>query len=248
MEQLHYMLDNVSLEVVAYAIIGVSSLLAVLYFLNGSKKGGSLSSDSWLEDMAGVSRSKRVALDYKCPLFVGRVSTKRKNTLHLVIPQSTVGRMHAVIDFHDGAFWIADQSSTNGTFINGKKVVQPYKLNNGDVVMFHQYPFRFVNKIEVSGDKTVVAGATTLDEATEIAGVAARTAAAAVPQSADEPADEQYEDALNDLVGDQDDLGALDFGGVSNTISEAAELAGNDEDLTLDNFIDDKTMTNPDEK
>ena len=67
-------------------------------------------------------------------------------------------------------------------------------------------------------------------------------------QSADEPADEQYEDALNNLVGDQDDLGALDFAGASNTVSQAAELAGNGEDLTLDNFIDDKTMINSDEK
>ncbi len=43
-----------------------------------------------------------------------------------------------------GEFWIVDLGSSNGTYINGRRVAQPCRLNEGDVVEVgnHHYTFR----------------------------------------------------------------------------------------------------------
>ena len=52
-----------------------------------------------------------------------------------MIPQTTIGRRHALIEYKDFAFWIIDQGSINGTFVNGKKSTRSY-LADGDRLTF----------------------------------------------------------------------------------------------------------------
>ncbi len=62
--------------------------------------------------------------------------------------QSGVSRKHATISFHDGALYIEDHGSTNGTRINGFQLTarRKYRLRDGDEVEFARLRtvFRFV--------------------------------------------------------------------------------------------------------
>ena len=78
------------------------------------------------------------------PLMVGRVAGA--DTEHLdfyVIDKATVGRRHAVIKQKDGAYWLVDQGSVNGTFVNGERVVGERRLRHGDKLRFHKFEFEF---------------------------------------------------------------------------------------------------------
>lgn len=52
---------------------------------------------------------------------------------NLVLQDDTISRMHAKIFFSNGIYYIEDLNSTNGTFINERKIRQQ-QLNNNDVI------------------------------------------------------------------------------------------------------------------
>jgi FHA domain len=58
----------------------------------------------------------------------------RLPTCHLVIDQGTVSRLHAVVYERDGAWYISDEGSTNGTFVNLVPVESPVRLTNADEI------------------------------------------------------------------------------------------------------------------
>ena len=269
-EKLHGLqqaLGAATLEWVSYGLVALSVALLVFYFASnrsrsrGSARGGH--AEAWLEDVSGASDQQKVELDGKRSVVIGRVAAKHKNARNFVVPQSTVGRTHAVIDFHDGAFWLNDQNSTNGTFVNGKKLEQPHRLKDGDMVMFHQYPFRFISRQDApDGDKTVIAGDADVNEATRVATVAQGGGAPQASGSGFQkpaategqyPVNEDYESALDNLVSKQKEDAAppRDYDKNAGTVHQAQALADNFkgdagqevEDLTLDNFIDDNTLS-----
>jgi len=52
---------------------------------------------------------------------------------HFVIPEGTISRKHCVLSKKDGEVWVTDAGSSNGTFVNEKRV-HSLKLTSGDVV------------------------------------------------------------------------------------------------------------------
>ena len=50
------------------------------------------------------------------------------------IPDEQLSRRHAQIQFGDGAFWISDLGSRNGTFVNETRIVGPQQLRSGDQI------------------------------------------------------------------------------------------------------------------
>ncbi len=60
----------------------------------------------------------------------------RSPELALSLRCRTVSKLHAEIIQRDGGLWIKDLGSTNGTFINGKRVTEAEPLNEGDLVQF----------------------------------------------------------------------------------------------------------------
>lgn len=82
---------------------------------------------AWLEDEAG----NRIAL--KRHFTIGRAAA---NSLTLKDSQQRVSSYHARIDCHeDGSYFLEDRYSTNGTFINERKITRQ-ELCDGDRVRF----------------------------------------------------------------------------------------------------------------
>lgn len=49
---------------------------------------------------------------------------------------SPISRLHCTIELEEGGYWIRDEDSANGTFVNGKKLnpLEPIPLRNGDEI------------------------------------------------------------------------------------------------------------------
>ena len=78
----------------------------------------------------------RLVLDH-FPFRIGRCSTA-----NFVIYSRQVSKEHAEIIFTGEEYRIRDPGSTNGTFVNGQRVVEA-PLNNGDIIHVAQKEFRF---------------------------------------------------------------------------------------------------------
>ncbi|MEM7027681.1 MAG: FHA domain-containing protein, partial [Pseudomonadota bacterium] len=63
---------------------------------------------------------------------------------YIVVNESTIGRRHALIEYKDYSFWIIDQGSINGTFVNGEPVKTEIRLKHGDKIRLHKCDFEFV--------------------------------------------------------------------------------------------------------
>ncbi len=93
---------------------------------------------------------------YHFPFTIGR---KADNDLALT-DKGTVSKLHAVITYENGTFYIEDKDSSNGTFLNdfaenGQRVIKE-ELTSGDVIYIYDLPFVFTVN---SGDNaTVVVG------------------------------------------------------------------------------------------
>jgi pSer/pThr/pTyr-binding forkhead associated (FHA) protein len=61
-----------------------------------------------------------------------------------VIPESTIGRRHALIEYKDFSYWIVDQGSINGTFVNDVPISSEVRLKHGDIIRLHKLEFEFV--------------------------------------------------------------------------------------------------------
>lgn len=62
----------------------------------------------------------------------------------LVIAHRTVSRNHAILGYHAGRYTIADLESTNGTFVNGRRIKQPVPIAPGDEISFGGAKFAMV--------------------------------------------------------------------------------------------------------
>jgi len=60
----------------------------------------------------------------------------------LMIDDAFVSGAHAEVMFDQGAWWLVDLGSTNGTFVGGRPVRARIRLANGDVVQFGRATFR----------------------------------------------------------------------------------------------------------
>jgi len=65
----------------------------------------------------------------------------------LMLPKGNVSKRHARLLFRDGRFIVTDLKSTNGTYVNGRKIAQATIVREGDKI----YIGDFVLRIETSG-------------------------------------------------------------------------------------------------
>lgn len=79
----------------------------------------------------------------------------RKPGLSLTIPRETVSGLHAEFFEQDGRLYVRDLNSTNGTFVNGRRVNAETELNPNDVVQFADAPFRIAPRQDELPSHTV---------------------------------------------------------------------------------------------
>jgi adenylate cyclase len=90
---------------------------------------------AWLESTSGEKTVLRE------PCQIGRGAT---NTL--VLASEKVSRRHAIIHAQgEHEYLLIDLGSANGTYLNGRRITQPSRLADKDVITIGEYSFRFVH-------------------------------------------------------------------------------------------------------
>lgn len=65
----------------------------------------------------------------------GEISIGRDTSNDIVINVAEVSRKHARLILKGGGYVLEDLGSTNGTFVNGQRIIAPHVLRPGDVIM-----------------------------------------------------------------------------------------------------------------
>lgn len=151
---------NRTLILIAAAGVLALTLIAILIVLIKRSRGDRPVDDhepeAYLNDMHGLSGKQSHRLG-KRPTMLGRAIISDGDHLHYVsIPETTVGRRHALIEYKDYAYWIIDQSSINGTYVNDKLVTTEVRLKHGDRIRLHKYELEFVMPEMSDSGMTVV--------------------------------------------------------------------------------------------
>ncbi|MGH8522821.1 MAG: VWA domain-containing protein [Gammaproteobacteria bacterium] len=166
------------LSVVAIGTVGFTLLLlsvvsvVLLYRLYRGPKSGPIG----LEALAGESRNLN-SLAPRALLYCAQINKDSPQTANdgvydvtggptmigraprqggLVIPGKGISREHAVVEYRDYTYWVLDQGSANGTFVNNKRVDRAQRLNHGDRVRFNETDFLFLMPGREEADATVV--------------------------------------------------------------------------------------------
>src|SRR5262244_3311544 len=92
-------------------------------------------------------------LDFDKPeVTIGRVQGN-----DIILPKGNVSKRHSRIVLKDGKFIIVDLKSTNGTYVNGRKITSPLVLKESDKV----YIGDFIITVEESAGAGVGTGSLT---------------------------------------------------------------------------------------
>jgi len=96
----------------------------------------------------------------KCPLDQPRLRIGRSPECDIFIDDAVVSSEHAVIEKIEspdskGAveYYLEDQNSTNGTFLNDKKTTRQ-KLTHEDVIRVGWVSFKFIDETKADPDQT----------------------------------------------------------------------------------------------
>ncbi len=154
-----------TLLLVIAAAVGVLTLVVIFLVVRMRRRGGRAAApveyapEAFLRDLEGNTNAEQHALGLK-PVMLGRVAGSDTDHLnYIVVNQTTIGRRHALIEYKDFSYWVVDQGSMNGTFVNGQRVTGEQRLKHGDRIRLHKYEFEFVMPEVADAGKTVFSAA-----------------------------------------------------------------------------------------
>ena len=75
----------------------------------------------------------------RLPLQIGRGAD-----MDLQLDDGSVSRLHALVTSAAERFWIEDNDSLNGVWVNGKRITQRVELNNRDRIMLGDFEVVFL--------------------------------------------------------------------------------------------------------
>ena len=230
--------------VVVIAVAGIVLLLVVIVVVLLLRRGRAVAPpdalapapvpDAFINDVNNITGDVATKIGSK-PLLIGRVAgTDPAHLDYFVVDKGTIGRRHALIQYRDYSFWVADQGSVNGTFLNGERIENERQLKHGDRVKFHKYEFEF------SMPEMDDAGHTVFADPNDPAMIGEATMIGSIADSADHDGDMTAEVASDDVFegatalppsaaqDSDDDL--FDDATSLSARSRADALAGDDED------------------
>lgn len=113
--------------------------------------------DCYLVDLHGVTHQSTHPLRGKYNMIT-RLQQPPDDGIHYIqIFRRQIGRRHALIEYRDFSFWIIDQQSVNGTFLNGKRVMSETRLKHGDRLSFYKYEFEYCVSDLALSNETLIA-------------------------------------------------------------------------------------------
>ncbi len=77
-------------------------------------------------------------------------SIGRSATNTLVVQDETISARHAAIEYRDGRWWVHDLDSTNGTYLNQRRLVGTTELRPSDVVHVGRVAFQFAVEVPLA--------------------------------------------------------------------------------------------------
>src|ERR1700756_5866458 len=83
----------------------------------------------------------------KSEVTIGRVQGN-----DIVLPKGNVSKRHARIVLKDGKFIIVDLKSTNGTYVNGRKITSPLVVKDSDKIYIGDFIVGVDEAASVEGD------------------------------------------------------------------------------------------------
>lgn len=91
-----------------------------------------------LEILSAKDQGTRYGLSH-ATFHLGRASDN-----DIILDDKRTSRHHAQISYEEGAYWISDLNTANGTWVNKHKILNQ-KLHHGDVIQIGSYAFRFLH-------------------------------------------------------------------------------------------------------
>lgn len=74
------------------------------------------------------------------------VTIGRSNKNTIMIKDPYISKNHLSIVKDEGEYFLEDLNSANGTFVNGDRIMDVVRLNNGDTIRLGQVEFIFVKR------------------------------------------------------------------------------------------------------
>ncbi len=103
---------------------------------NARRSNGEASS-VWILASVGNQISNVLTVVHPVPFSIGR-----KAGCSLQLPSKTVSSHHADLSIRDGNLILIDRQSTNGTYVNGRRITDIVSLRTEDLVQFADMAFR----------------------------------------------------------------------------------------------------------
>jgi len=191
-----------TIMIVAAAVLFITLLAIVYLMLRRGREMATVNEEeittAFINDVNNHTGTSQYQLGQK-PTMFGRVAGKDTEHLNfLVIPESTIGRRHALIEYKGYGFWINDQGSINGTFVNDQLITNEVCLKHGDKVRLHKFEFEFIMPELDDAGMTVVSNTT---YAGQVAAAATVDAATVLKNSGDEIPDGSGLEPEFDITG-----------------------------------------------
>src|SRR5688572_31711457 len=90
-----------------------------------------------INEKGGPSRQESFE---KTEITIGRVQGN-----DVILPKGNISKRHSRIVLKDGKFIIVDLKSTNGTYVNGKKITAPQVIKATDKIYIGDYTLQLAN-------------------------------------------------------------------------------------------------------
>ena len=99
----------------------------------------------------------------------GNCSIGRSDKSSVVLESPKASRRHCIINLQNvGEFWLIDLGSSNGTFLNKRRVHQPMRLCDMDVITVGDAPFTFRQPEEITSELRTTIAQQTIRETANI--------------------------------------------------------------------------------
>ena len=93
------------------------------------------------------------------PLTKDELSIGRDISNDIVINDAEISRHHARLNVQAGGFVLEDTGSTNGTFVNGQRLMGPHLLRPGEMVLLGENISLIFEAYQFDPDATIASGA-----------------------------------------------------------------------------------------